>query len=492
MSRSTDLVSWEYVGDAFTEATLPAWADRTRGRPCGPRTSATSTAGTGSTTSSPTPPSPPRRTTTRSVWRFSDSPTGPWTDSGGPVVGPRRGGAGEPGNFLWTFDPATSWVRRHRVPLLRLATTAASGSPSSTPTAPGPSARPPRSRSTTSTRAPTSSSATAGGTCSRRRPTAAPARRPATASTWPLARPARARTSTARACRSTSRAPAGRRCWRRTATAGSAPATTPSSPTWPVRTGSLYHAIDRHDPYLTAPTASTSGPCCSTGSTGSAAGRTVRAGAWASEGTQPGPITGGSTVTDFTAGSPATSGRWASGRWPADPQTGTALRSAGRGMNTRADLAVAAGPQVRVEADVRTDPGAAGEYGLVAASPPGTGITAAVDPATAPARGHARPTSGAVTGPRARRCPADYDPPTGTASPSRCRGGRRGAELTQRPALGDPRGRRSTLPCRSGTSSTGRRGQYAGARASGWTTSPRCGRPLRSASRSPLPRPAGC
>ncbi|HVD28507.1 MAG TPA: family 43 glycosylhydrolase, partial [Mycobacteriales bacterium] len=33
------------------------------------------------------------------------TPTGPWTDSGAPVVGPRRGGAGEPGNFLWTFDP---------------------------------------------------------------------------------------------------------------------------------------------------------------------------------------------------------------------------------------------------------------------------------------------------------------------------------------------------------------------------------------------------
>src|SRR5688500_7795712 len=26
ISRSTDLVNWKYVGDAFTEATLPAWA----------------------------------------------------------------------------------------------------------------------------------------------------------------------------------------------------------------------------------------------------------------------------------------------------------------------------------------------------------------------------------------------------------------------------------------------------------------------------------
>ena len=31
MSRSQDLVSWEYVGDAFTDATLPSWADTSRG-----------------------------------------------------------------------------------------------------------------------------------------------------------------------------------------------------------------------------------------------------------------------------------------------------------------------------------------------------------------------------------------------------------------------------------------------------------------------------
>ena len=33
------------------------------------------------------------------------TPTGPWTDSGAPVVGPRRGGQVGDGNFLWTFDP---------------------------------------------------------------------------------------------------------------------------------------------------------------------------------------------------------------------------------------------------------------------------------------------------------------------------------------------------------------------------------------------------
>ena len=34
------------------------------------------------------------------------TPTGPWTDSGGPVVGPRRGDSGNPGDFKWTFDPS--------------------------------------------------------------------------------------------------------------------------------------------------------------------------------------------------------------------------------------------------------------------------------------------------------------------------------------------------------------------------------------------------
>ncbi len=54
IARSSDLVSWTHVGDAFTDATLPSWAEPTpaSGRP----TSATSTASTACTTSSPRPP----------------------------------------------------------------------------------------------------------------------------------------------------------------------------------------------------------------------------------------------------------------------------------------------------------------------------------------------------------------------------------------------------------------------------------------------------
>lgn len=104
--RSSDLVTWTYMGDAFSAATRPAWAvpgaglwapeityrngkyflyyvvtdvtDATSGEPgCG------SDNAIGVATST--------------------SPLGPWVDSGTPVVYPRRGGGGC--NFYWTYDP---------------------------------------------------------------------------------------------------------------------------------------------------------------------------------------------------------------------------------------------------------------------------------------------------------------------------------------------------------------------------------------------------
>ncbi|GGC02663.1 family 43 glycosylhydrolase [Cellulomonas carbonis] len=102
ISRSTDLVTWEYVGDAFTEDTLPEWADRDRNAALW---------------------APDVRyvdgeyrlyyvvTDTTLTDEINDNaigvataphPTGPWTDSGDAVVDPRRQG---PDNFLWTFDP---------------------------------------------------------------------------------------------------------------------------------------------------------------------------------------------------------------------------------------------------------------------------------------------------------------------------------------------------------------------------------------------------
>jgi len=103
MSRSRDLVNWQYMGDAFTAATLPSWADRANDASLWA----------------------PEIHYANGQWRLyyvvtrttvtpelddsaigvatAPSPLGPWTDSGAPVVGPRRGGEGN--NFLWTFDP---------------------------------------------------------------------------------------------------------------------------------------------------------------------------------------------------------------------------------------------------------------------------------------------------------------------------------------------------------------------------------------------------
>lgn len=100
IARSTDLVSWTYVGDAFTDATLPSWAEPDAGlwapdiryvdgeyRLYYVVTETTVT---------------DRRGDNAIGMATAPTPTGPWTDSGAPVVGPREGNGG----FLWTFDPA--------------------------------------------------------------------------------------------------------------------------------------------------------------------------------------------------------------------------------------------------------------------------------------------------------------------------------------------------------------------------------------------------
>jgi hypothetical protein len=100
MARSQDLVSWEHVGDAFTDASLPTWAERDAGiwapdiryvdgewRLYYVVTETTVT---------------PRRGDNAIGMATAPTPTGPWTDSGAPVVGPREGNGG----FLWTFDPS--------------------------------------------------------------------------------------------------------------------------------------------------------------------------------------------------------------------------------------------------------------------------------------------------------------------------------------------------------------------------------------------------
>ena len=98
--RSRDLVDWTYVGDASPPATRPAWATPTAGlwapdiRYAAGRyvlyftvTDTTLNEGDDSAIGVATAP----------------TPTGPWTPTGAPIVGPRPAPGG---GFLWTFDPA--------------------------------------------------------------------------------------------------------------------------------------------------------------------------------------------------------------------------------------------------------------------------------------------------------------------------------------------------------------------------------------------------
>jgi arabinan endo-1,5-alpha-L-arabinosidase len=103
MSKSRDLVHWRYAGDAFTAATLPGWADTANGAALW-APDVHYTAGQWRMYYVVT-----RTTVTADLddnaigMATAPTPLGPWTDSGAPVVGPRRGGDGN--NFLWTFDP---------------------------------------------------------------------------------------------------------------------------------------------------------------------------------------------------------------------------------------------------------------------------------------------------------------------------------------------------------------------------------------------------
>jgi beta-xylosidase len=101
MARSKDLVHWDHVGDAFDSPSEVPWAASDAGIWAPDiryfdgkyhmyyvvtETTVTTDRGDNAVGVATAP-----------------TPKGPWTDSGEPVVGPRRGGPGD--NFKWTFDP---------------------------------------------------------------------------------------------------------------------------------------------------------------------------------------------------------------------------------------------------------------------------------------------------------------------------------------------------------------------------------------------------
>jgi len=103
--RSTDLVNWTYVGDAFEDP--PSWLAPTSGqwapdvRYLGGRYVLFYVA---TDTSDAVSGEPDCEGDSAIGAATAPSPTGPWTDLGRPVVAPRRGGP--ECNFLWTYDPA--------------------------------------------------------------------------------------------------------------------------------------------------------------------------------------------------------------------------------------------------------------------------------------------------------------------------------------------------------------------------------------------------
>jgi arabinan endo-1,5-alpha-L-arabinosidase len=106
-ARSTDLVNWTYVGDAF--AAPPAWLSRTSGMWAPDvrfRNGRYYLYYVATDVADGVSPEPDCAADSAIGVATSESPTGPWTDSGRPIVGPRRGTSGEGCDFLWTYDPA--------------------------------------------------------------------------------------------------------------------------------------------------------------------------------------------------------------------------------------------------------------------------------------------------------------------------------------------------------------------------------------------------
>jgi arabinan endo-1,5-alpha-L-arabinosidase len=102
--RSSDLVNWTYMGDAFT--TRPDWMDPTSGLWApdiqyfnGQYYLYYAIPDVGDAVSG----EPGCHSDSAIGVATSSSPLGPWVDSGSPVVEPRRNGPGC--NFFWTYDP---------------------------------------------------------------------------------------------------------------------------------------------------------------------------------------------------------------------------------------------------------------------------------------------------------------------------------------------------------------------------------------------------
>ncbi|GCD19073.1 hypothetical protein CTKZ_06350 [Cellulomonas algicola] len=430
-ARSTDLVSWEYVGDAFSEDALPVWADRSRGAALW---------------------APDVRyvdgqyrmyyvvTETTVTDEPNDSaigvataptPTGPWTPTAEPVVGPRHG-AGGAGDFLWTFDPShvvapdgtehlfygSYYGGIWTVPLSADGTQAV-GEPVQVAIDNKYEGAYVVQRDGWWYLFASSANCCAG---------------PTTGYSVHVGR---------------SRDLAGPYLDREgvpllQSRAGGTPVVAPNGNRW-VGTGHnavvtdlagqdwlAYHAIDRDDPYLDGTDGINERPMLLDRLDWLDGWPTVRGGAWASSDEQRAPVTDGRTATTFADGLSrawSTTGPWAD---VDEPDAGRYLRSDGRAtVVTRS----AVGKDARVEADVRFDAGVAAPASLVLTAR-SVALTATLDPATRTLV-VARTERGRTVDRASAPVPESVDLTTWHATALTVRGGVARAELTHA-RLGDP------------------------------------------------------
>jgi len=427
IARSHDLVTWSHVGDAFSLATMPAWAAANASiwapdirfvdgqyRMYYVVTETTVT---------------PEPNDNAIGMATAASPAGPWTDSGGPVVGPRRGGEVGDGNFRWTFDPSvvtdtdgSQWLFYGSyyggVHVTRLSADGrhATGTPTMVAIDNKFEGAYPVHR---------------GGYWYLFASTANCCAGPATGYSVQVGR---------------SRNPEGPYVDRdgvplTASQAGGSPVLVQNGNRW-VGAGHnavvtdlggqdwmAYHAIDRADPFLDGTDGINQRPMLLDRLDWVDGWPSVRAGTGPSEAPTSAPVTAGPDVTDFTAGIPAAFRGGSAWTLGSDPQSGRFARSIGAGALTAPSPA----GDSRVEADLKSD-GAA--YGLTTRTGQGDRVDVVFDIAAATAR-LSQTRDGRVVRSAQAALPAGFAPGQWHSASLQIAGGTAHAQLSHA-RLGDP------------------------------------------------------
>lgn len=383
IARSRDLVTWSFVGDAFTLSTRPSWAaaDAALWAPDIRYVDGQYRLYYVVTQTTVTP----EANDNAIGMATAPTPVGPWTDRGAPVVGPRRGASGNAGDFLWTYDPSvvtnsdgSQWLFYGSY-YGGLYVTKLSSDGRRSVGAPTQVAIDNKFEGTYvvqrggywylfASTANCCAGPTTGYSVEVGR---------STALTGPYVDKQGVPLLASRAGGTPALFQNGNR-W--IGSGHNAIATDLTGQDWIV-----YHAVDRGDPYLNGTDGIPQRPMLIDRLDWVDGWPAVRAGQGPSAGLQPGPATGGRFATDFASGIPA---QWLQlGHWTtaSDPQAGRSATASSPGaLLTSPDpaLTAATATGIRVQADLRSS-GAA--YGLVVGdirSPLSSGVAVVVDPAS--------------------------------------------------------------------------------------------------------------